>query len=194
MSGPTTLLGDIGATDLAADRRQDVGVGEIDLRGLQARFVLHDCTRGLLVRGARLVAGDDRAGLSIQQFLRPLQLELAEDFCRLAALQRSLSLAHRSLELVLLDAVQGSAFLDQVALLEQHLLQEAGHPRPDLDAIDRLDAPDEVQRIDNRLAFGADGAHGNGGWLPLLPRRRTGDSGNEDQGTDCAAHIASLAH
>src|SRR5215217_6542125 len=81
-----------------------------------------------------------------------------------AALLRSSApcLPDRGLELIFLDAIEGRAFLDQVALLEQDHVQKPCHPRPDLDAIDRFDPPDEIQRLGDRFALGHDRADRNG--------------------------------
>src|SRR5262249_59738261 len=161
------------------------------LGGLQAGLVLHDCAGGLLIRGTRLVAGDDGAGLLVQQLLRPLQLQLAQDFCRLAALERALRLFDGGLEQILLDPVQGGAFLDQVAFLEQHGVQVARHARPDVDTVDRLHPPDEVERLGDRPALGRDGAHGDRGRLRLLCMGRHAEDTDEAYGPDRKAHVGS---
>ena len=102
----------------------------------------------LLVRGERLVARDDGAGASRQQFLGPLQLNLGQHLGRLAALERAFRLLHRGLEQPLFDAVERCAFLDQVAFLEQDLFEIARHARPDLHALDGLDATDKIVRFE----------------------------------------------
>src|SRR5262249_12715566 len=71
----------------------------------------------------------------------------------------------------------------------QHGVEIAGHPRPYLDAIDRLDSSDEVEGLGDRLALGHDRAHGNRGRLRLL---RTGDdteAAHEQYGADRKAHV-----
>ena len=89
--------------------------------------------------------------LRVKQFLRPLQLDDGENLGRFAALERALRLLDRGFEQTLLDLVERIAFLDDVAFLEQHRVEEARYTRPDLDPIDRLDPADEVRRAGDRL-------------------------------------------
>src|SRR5262249_19937392 len=91
------------------------------------------------------------------------QLDLGESPRPPAALERALRLLDRGLKQAGLDAVERRAFLDQVAFLEQDLFEITRHPRPHLDAIDRLDASDEVERLRDRLLLRLDG--------PGRPRR-----------------------
>jgi hypothetical protein len=56
-------------------------------------------------------------------------------------------LLDRGHEQVALDPVEGGSCLDRIALREQHGLKIAGHAGAHLDASDRLDPADEVQRL-----------------------------------------------
>jgi hypothetical protein len=98
---------------------------------------------------------------------------------RLARLQRTLRLVDRGLEQAFLDAVEGGALLDQIALLEQDCFQVAFDARPDVDPIDRLDPADEIERLCDRLLLGGDRADRNGGRRALL--RLRGQSRHADE-------------
>jgi hypothetical protein len=64
------------------------------------------------------------------------------------------ALLDRRLKGLLLDAVERIALLDDVALLEQHLLQIARDAGAHRDALDRLDAADEFLGGIDRGCFG----------------------------------------
>ena len=106
-------FGDVGAADLSGDGRVDVGVAEIDVRGVQIGLVGQDLALGLLVGGERLVARHHGAGLPRHQLLGALELNLGERLCRLAALQGALGLLDGGLEESRLDLVERRAFLDR---------------------------------------------------------------------------------
>src|SRR5262249_26348723 len=146
-------LGHVGLADLAGDRRVDFGVAEVDLRRGEIRLVGHDRALGLLVGCLRLVPRHRGPGALRQQILCPLQLHFGQDLRRFAALERALRLLDRRLEQALLDAVERLPLLDDIAFLEQHVLEETGYPRPDLDAIDRFDPADEIEAFGDRLAL-----------------------------------------
>src|SRR6202021_2106391 len=110
----------------------------------------------LLIGSTRLIARDHRSGLLLHQILGALQLDLAERLRGPAALERALRLLDRSLEETGLDAIERRAGLDQIALLEQNGFEVAGDARPPLDAVDRLNPPDEVERFGDRLLRGLD--------------------------------------
>ena len=100
----------------------------------------------------------------------------------MAALQGAGGLLHGGLEQAFFDPVKRLAFLDEVALLEQHRLQVALYPRPDLDPVDRLDAPDEIGRLRNRLALGVNGAdrdRSRFGTLGMSKRRHQQDQNHD---------------
>ena len=174
-------FGDVGPADLSGDGRVDVGVAEIDVRGVQIGFVGQDLAFGLLVGGERLVARHDSAGLSRHQLLGALELNLGERFCRLAALQGALGLLDGGLEESRLDLIERRAFLDEVALLELHVLEEALHPRHDLDAVHGLDPADEVLGFRDRLELGLDHSDWNGGRRGRLPVGGEGGADGEHQ-------------
>ncbi len=174
---------DIGFADLAVDRRRDIGIAEIDVRRVQIGLIGHDGALGLLVRGKRLIAGDDSAGILVEQILRALQLDRGEHLGRFGSLQIALGLLDVGLEQSLLDAVERIALLDLVAFLEKDLVQITLDPRSDLDAIGRFDAPDEIARLCNRPFLGIDSADRHG---RLLLRLR-GDCRRQRQGNSRGA-------
>src|SRR6202021_1358351 len=98
----------------------------------------HDSAIRLLIGSTRLIARDHRSGLLLHQVFGALQLDLAERLRGPAALERALRLLDRSLEQTVLDAIEGRACGDRIALLEQDGFEVAGDTRPHLDAVDRL--------------------------------------------------------
>ena len=181
-------LGEFGAADLAADRRDDLGVAEVDVGGLQVGIRDdHLALRALLVRHALVQQGPGgRVGL--HQFLRAPALrggigELALRFnsapwaCCTAAWKR-----------VRLDPVEDVALLDDCAFLEQHVLQETGHPGPDLHPLDGLHPPDEFGRLGDRPQLGRQRADRNRSRL-LRPSIRHSDNEADQRGnTNEMAH------
>jgi hypothetical protein len=123
----------------------------------------HDGALGLARRCDGFVQGfacADVLGVELLLALAVLDRQLV---LRLARFQRALGLLDRGLKQVLLDAVQRAALLDEVALLEQDGFKVALDPRPDVDAVDRLDASDEVDCLGNGPFVGngdADGGRG----------------------------------
>jgi hypothetical protein len=67
-----------------------------------------------------------------------------------------LRLIYRRLEQIFLDLVEGSAVFDKLALYKLHVLQISGDTCVNLDAIDCLDAPDEIHRLGDRFPRGRD--------------------------------------
>ena len=82
-----------------------------------------------------------------------LQLNLGQNLGRLASLDCGFSRRDRCLEEPFLDAIERRAFLDQVAFLEQDLLEISRHTRPDLHTLDGLHATDEYAGPGNGLAL-----------------------------------------
>jgi hypothetical protein len=80
-------------------------------------------------------------------------------FVRLRARDLGQPLVDRRLIGRLLDHEQQVAGLDLLALLEQSLLQEAGHAGPQLDFVDRLDPADELVLVGDVAGF--DRGHGD---------------------------------
>jgi hypothetical protein len=127
---------------------------------------------GLIIRGLRLVPCHHGAGLRLHQLLGAIQLDGGEHLRALAAFQRALGLLHRGLEESLLDTVERIALLHEVAFLELHLFEKTLDARDDLHAVDGLDAPDEVERLGDRLALGHDSPDRNSGRRSLLSNCR----------------------
>src|SRR5262249_37203060 len=131
-------------------------------------------------------------GVLVHQVLRALQLDLAEGLRRLAALERALRLLDRGFVQTLLDTIERRAFLDRVALLEQHFFQEARHPRADLDFIDGIDAPDEIERIGDRSLLDLDDADRDGGGLLLLSVGGQNEAADDESGAKPSnVHVSS---
>ena len=151
-------LGHARAADLAGDGCEDVGVAEIDPGGLEVGLVARDRALRLIEGGAGLIAGDDRAGIAIEQLLGPLQLNRCQRLRGPAALQCTLGLLDGGVEQVRLDTIELRPLLDRLTFLEQDVFEEAGHPRSNLDAADRLDATDEIECLIDGPALGDDGS------------------------------------
>ena len=96
--------------------------------------------------------------------------------------QVALCLLHRRLEGVRLDAIEDVAFLDVRTVLEQDVLEIAGHAGADLNPIDCLDPTDELARLGDRSQCGGHSPHRDGGRLLRLARRR-----RDEQARDGAA-------
>src|SRR4051794_28738853 len=144
LRGDDIALRDHCAADLAGDRRDDIGIAEIDLRRFQVGLVDQDLGGGGAVGGQRLVARDDGAAAGLHQLLGPLELNCRQQFLRLARLQRALRLVDRGLELVRFDPVERLSLLYKVAFREQHLFEEAGDAGLNIDPLDRLNPTDEI--------------------------------------------------
>ena len=129
-----------------------------------------------------LVTRHNCAGGLRQQLLGSFALEPSKRQRRLGALHGAGGLLQGRLEQAFFDPVERLAFLDEVTFLEQHRLQVALHPRPDLDPVDRFDAPDEIGRLRNRLALGVNGAdrdHSRFGTLGVSKRRHQQDQNHD---------------
>ncbi|SOR31590.1 protein of unknown function [Methylorubrum extorquens] len=86
--------------------------------------------------------------------MRPLQLDGCQEFGGPGALERALGLLDRGLEQVRLNPVERRPLLDRLSLLELDGIQKADNARAHLDTTNRLDAPNEVERLIDRLALG----------------------------------------
>ena len=80
----------------------------------------------------------------LHQLLAALQLQIGIDLGGLCLGEIGALLVDRRLVGVLLDAEQQVACLDLLPFGEIALLDEAGHPRDDVDLVDRDDAADEI--------------------------------------------------
>jgi hypothetical protein len=85
---------------------------------------------------------------------------------RFARLQGTLGLLDRGFEQILFDAIERGTLIDEIALLEEDRLQVTFDSRPDFDAVDRFDPPDEVDRLRNGTLFSNNRADrdGSGGF------------------------------
>src|SRR5262249_54174651 len=137
-------LGEYFESDPTVDGRADLGVAEIDLRLVERRLRLHHARpRCVLVRLA-LVDRGLRDVLVAHQFLAAVELQLGVDFGRLGLGERRARLLDGRLVGRLLDAEQQVARLDVLPFAEGALLDEARHPRDDIDLIDRGEASDVI--------------------------------------------------
>ena len=161
-------LGDVGLANLSRDRRRYIGIAEVDFRGRQVGLVAHQLPVGLLIGGQGLVSRDNGSGILVEQFLRPPQLKLGQDLGRLASLDCGLGYSDRRLEQSFLDTVERRAFLDQVAFLEEDLLEISRHTRPDLHTLDGLHATDKHAGPGNGLALRGNRANSDGRRRSLL--------------------------
>jgi hypothetical protein len=181
-------LGQSGASDLAGDRGNDVGVAEVDLRRLQVRLIGHDGALRFPLRRDGFVQRLTRAYVLRIELLLPLPVLHRELVLGLAGLQLALGLLDRCLEQAFFDAVERLAFLDQVAFLEQDRLQVTLYSRSDLDAVDGVDPSDEVERLRDRPQLGLHDAHRNGCRpFRMRGRRERADQCRQD---DCP-HVTS---
>ena len=102
-----------------------------------------------------------------------------------AALLRSkapLAASTAALKQALFDLVELVAFLDDVALLEQHLLQVALHAGANVDAAGGFDAADKITDVRDRLPLGIDRADGDCGRLRLLRGGGSGEHADKNCG------------
>ncbi len=155
-------LGQSGAADLAGNRRDDVGVAKVDLRRLQVAFIGHDGALRHSFGRNGFVPCLFRGDVLCKQFVLPFPGLHRQLVLRFARLQRALGLVDRGIEQAFFDAIERRALLDHIALLEEDRLQVTLYSRPDLDAVDRLDPPDKVERLRDRPLFSADRADRDG--------------------------------
>jgi hypothetical protein len=73
-----------------------------------------------------------------------------------------MNLLDRGFEQILFDAIERGALIDEIALLEQDSLQVTFDSRPDFDAVDRFDPPDELARLRNGTLFSNNRADSDG--------------------------------
>jgi hypothetical protein len=174
-------LGQGRSPDLAGDRRNDVGVAQIDLRRLQVRLICHDGPLRFPLRRDGFVQLLARAYVLRKELLLPLPVLHRELVLGLAGLQSALGLLDRCLKQAFFDAVERLPLVDQIAFLEKDRLQVALHPRPDVDAVDRVDPSDEVERLGDRPQLGLHDAHRNGrSPLRMRVRRIRADECRQD--------------
>src|SRR6185437_10761775 len=86
-------------------------------------------------------------GARLDKLVRSLPLEPGVGELSLGAQDLALGLLDGSLERSRLDSIERRACGDQVALLEQDLLEVARHARLDVDAVLRLNAADKARRL-----------------------------------------------
>jgi len=180
-------FGDIGPTDLARDRRYNIGVAKIDICRVQFGLGNHDLGIGVSVRSQRLVARLDRARTRLGQGIRTLVFDRGQQLLCLVVGEFPASLVSRDFELILLNSIKMLAFLDKIALLEQHVFQVAGDSGVNFDFIDRLDPPHKIFSFSDRLVFGLDRADRNRSRCLLLRRRRSDRGADHKTNADCSA-------
>ncbi len=139
------------AADPACNRRHNIGIGQIDFGRAQIGLGGNCRAFGRLFGSDALVAGRNRSRIGLDQFLGALTLDFGIGELCLGSDQRAFGLLYGGLERILLDAKQQLALFDEIALVEQPLLQEAGNPRPYVDMVDGLDPPDEFLALVDRL-------------------------------------------
>ena len=154
--------GVVGEADLAADRRHDVGVAEIDLRLAQRRLALLHVGGGIVLLGLALVDRRLRDVLAPHQRIGALVLDLGVGERGLGRGEIGLRLIGLGLELRLLDGEQQVARLDVLALREIALLEEALDASAQLDLVDRDHAADELEALLHGLARHLDHPDGRG--------------------------------
>ena len=182
-----------GTPDLAGDRRNDVGVAQIDLRRLQVGLIGRDGSLRLSLRGDSFVQRLAGANVLRKKILLPLSVFLRQLVLRLARFQCALRLLDGGLEQAFFDAVERCALLYQIALLEQDRLQVSLYSRPDLNSVDRLNPPDKVECLRNWLFFGDDGPHRDRGRGALLRMRGKRKQTNKRRCPYSSAHVALLS-
>ena len=84
--------------DLAGNRRNDLGITEVDLGSLQIGFIDEKRAFGRFIGGERLVAANLGTGALRQQFLGALQLNFGQGLRGLVFLQGTFGLSDGSLE------------------------------------------------------------------------------------------------
>ena len=114
------------------------------MRLLERRLRLHDVGLRRQLVGRALVDRGLRDVLVVHKLLAALQLQLGVDLRRLCLGEIGLLLVDRSLVGGLLDAEQQVAGLDLLPFGEIALLDEARHPRDDVDLVDCDDTADEI--------------------------------------------------
>jgi hypothetical protein len=124
-------------------------------------LIAHHLPVSLLIGGQGLVSCHSGSGVSVEQFLRSLELNFAQGLPCLASLERSFGRSNRCLEQSLLDAVERRAFLDQVAFLEKILFEISGDTRPDFHTLNGLDTADKYAGSFNGLALRRHRANGD---------------------------------
>ncbi len=163
VSGPT--LGDttlptviLGTADLAADRRMDLGIGQVDLCDAQLRLRTRKLCRLRPLRGNRIVHRRALTGGRVQQRLRAGELDIGVGEPGAGIRDGRLLLRHRGHERRLFQAIEQIALLHLGAFDEQALIEECGHPRGERHAVHSLDAADEFGRLGDGLTRRADHA------------------------------------
>ncbi len=146
---------DRGSADLAADRRMDLGIGQIDLCHAKLRLGRRHLRGKRALVGGRVVHGGALPGRRAQQRLGARQLDVGVRQLRAGICNGGFLLRHGGLERLPLQSIQQIALMHLGPFDEQPLLQERGHASGEDDAINRLDAAGELGGFRDRLLFGA---------------------------------------
>src|SRR5471032_2366817 len=131
--------------DAAADRRDDLGVAQVQARRTFGRDVGLDGAVELLDQRGLRVDVLQRDRVLLEQGLIARQRQLGDVELRLVALALAGGLQQRHLELARVDLGQHLAGLDHLALGEQNLLQNARHLRAHRRGGRRRDRAEGVQ-------------------------------------------------
>ncbi len=147
------------AADAAVERRVDLGITEVEFGRFQRRLLRQHLGGLAFLDRFRLVhlLLTDRAAAPGYAPAFGGQLGLFER--RLCPRQVGLGRVHRGDILRLLDLEQQLALLDQVAILEKHLLEKAFDPCSQLDGLDRGDIAGELQIVGDRFLDGFGHGH-----------------------------------
>jgi hypothetical protein len=109
--------------------------------------------------------------LPLKQFLRALQLNCSQRLSGFAALNRTLGLPDGGFEQAVFDPIKRLADGDRAAFLKQNILEIASNPRPDIDALYRVDASAKVHCLFDSFAGSDNRSDGKRGWFTALRPR-----------------------
>ena len=145
--------------DAAGDGSLELGEFEIELGLAHHRLVR--CDRGLGIAGRlRALLENLLADRPVtQQLLAARQIGLGEHHIGLRQLQIRARLIKGVLERAFVDGEQEIALLHDLAVLEMHLVEVAGHARAHLDRIDRDEPADIFVLVDDGALDGLGDRH-----------------------------------
>jgi hypothetical protein len=138
----------------AADRRSDVGIGQLDLSVAKVGLGLHDRSFGLTLLGRALVELRDRRIAFTGQLGGSGQLLFGIGEGRLGGGELGLTLVDRRFERFLLDGEDHLALFDLVPVLEQARTEETLDAGSQIDFFEGLGTPDELELFGHRAQLG----------------------------------------
>ena len=145
--------------DAAGDGSLELGELEIEFGLAHHRLVRGDRSLGITGRLRTLLENLLADRPVAHQLLAARQVGLGEEHIGFSQFQICARLVKRILERALVDGEQQIALLDDLAVLEMHLVEVAGDARAHLDRIDRDEAPDILVLVDDGALDGLGDRH-----------------------------------